>query len=63
MNLDQTILNILKTLGVSEVKLGNVTFFVDLDGPWVGELSHDIPMSKWDSGAITNSIVELTFKG
>ncbi len=34
------------------VTLGNVHFWVDVNGPWTGELSYSIPVSGWDLTAI-----------
>lgn len=34
------------------VRLGNVEFWIDADGPWAGQLSHSIPTSQWDINRI-----------
>lgn len=31
------------------VRLGNVEFWIDSEGPWAGKLSHSIPTSQWDT--------------
>ncbi len=30
------------------IRLGNVEFWIDADGPWAGQLSFSIPTSYWD---------------
>lgn len=38
------------------VRLGNVEFWVDDDGPWAGRLSYDTPTDRWDVPAITDDL-------
>lgn len=38
--------------GTKEIKLGNVTFWIDDD-----TLSYDIPTSKWDKGEVTKDLL------
>ena len=37
---------------MAPVKLGNVEFWVDSQGPWAGELSYDTESDNWDQAAI-----------
>ncbi len=39
--------------------LGNVEFWIDLSGPWAGQLAFSIPTSKWDAQAIGQSVAQL----
>ena len=43
---------LLHTYNVNEIKIGNVTFWVDNDGPWKDQLSFDIPTDKWNKEEI-----------
>jgi hypothetical protein len=38
------------------VKLGNVEFWIDADGPWAGKLSFSIPTSQWDHAALARDL-------
>ena len=38
------------------VRLGNVEFWIDADGPWVGKLSFSIPTSQWDTAALSRDL-------
>lgn len=40
------------------IKLGNVHFWIDEDGPWADQLSFDLPNERWDCAALAKSIVE-----
>ena len=44
-------------INMGPVKLGNVTFWIDADGPWAGEIGFDVVPSGWDINAI---IADLT---
>jgi len=35
------------------VRLGNVEFWIDADGPWAGKLSFSIPTSQWDKARVS----------
>lgn len=35
------------------LKLGNVKFWVDIDGPFENILSYDLPLDKWDVSSIS----------
>lgn len=38
------------------VRLGNVEFWIDSEGPWAGKLSHSIPTSQWDSAKVSSDL-------
>jgi hypothetical protein len=40
--------------------LGNVEFWIDLSGPWKGQLGFSIPTSQWDAHAIGASVSSLS---
>lgn len=39
------------------IRLGNVEFWIDAEGPWAGKLSFSIPTSQWDTKRITDDLV------
>ena len=41
---------------VCPVRLGNVEFWIDSDGPWVGKLTFSIPTSQWDTAALSRDL-------
>lgn len=41
------------------LKLGNVEFWFDTEGPWAGQLSFSLPTAQWDVPAV---IQDLTAK-
>jgi len=43
----------------NKIKLGNVEFWIDQDGPWQGETSYNLPACKWDHDAIAKDVAEL----
>lgn len=38
------------------VRLGNVEFWIDADGPWAGKLSFSIPTSQWNKEAVSRDL-------
>jgi hypothetical protein len=40
------------------VTLGNVEFWIDADGPWVGQLSYSIPANEWDRVAVQTDLMQ-----
>jgi hypothetical protein len=38
------------------IRLGNVEFWIDADGPWAGKLSFSIPTSQWDKTALSRDL-------
>lgn len=50
--------NPLGKIEARSLKLGNVKFWIDSQGPWKGELAYSIPTSDWDIAAIVSAIVD-----
>lgn len=44
----------------SPLRLGNVEFWIDVDGPWAGVLSFSVPTGKWNVQALAQSVLELS---
>lgn len=38
------------------VRLGNVEFWIDSEGPWAGQLSHSISTSQWDTAKVASDL-------
>ncbi len=48
MEFTELVKQVLKMLELDAIKLGNVEFWVDTDGPWKGELAYSIPVLQWN---------------
>jgi hypothetical protein len=57
MEFENLVKNVLKMLELDAIKLGNVEFWVDREGPWKGQLAYSVPVLAWDLESVKKDLV------